>query len=616
MLRRKSSGSENETRMKPRERQRASRRWGIAGSILLLGSFSSSLGLGAEPAAAKRAAQAQRSAAQQAASSLLLRGRAELAQGQPARALDSFSAARDLDESFEAASAIADAKLALGSPLEASASLSAGIERHRGELAPSALAAAQLKLEQLRTSCARLSIASPQADVELELDGAAIGRTPLAGEVVANPGPHQLSAHKPGLRAFTAQLTLSAGARTVSVELSPEVATGRLRVTSQPAEDGVVLQVNQSEVGVLPWEGELPVGLATLSARSKNQERASANVQVEKGVTTSLVLQLVPPSGTLEIDAGSSDTRIAIDGRELAIQHWRGELGVGSHRIDLTRTGFVAQHRVLDVAAGSSATLVVGHWQPLGVRAATVPPKDERGVYVRLDLAAEFGKSSDGVTRHCRAKGSNAGCSSRSPFGGALALRVGYRFGWIAPELFGRGSLVVSYAKARYAHASLPGDDAFYGPVRREDYVFFDYGWAAGAGIRLTSPSPSFLTPSVGLGFGVFSMASRYARTTSATNTIIVNGVSNSVPAAESTTSSVAHSYAPGLVFDVGLLLGQSPGTKLYLGLDIDVEFVAKRAVSAKQSRLGPTPYGTPALDVVSGTQWRAGPVLGFQFGY
>jgi hypothetical protein len=94
------------------------------------------------------------------------------------------------------------------------------------------------------------------------------------------------------------------------------------------------------------------------------------------------------------------------------------------------------------------------------------------------------------------------------------------------------------------------------------------------------------------------------------------------VPAASSVTSSVSHTYAPGFLLDGGVLFGSSPGAKLYLGMMLAIEFAPEHAPVAPQSEstFGMDPryskYGTPGLDIVSGTQFRFGPVLGFQFGY
>jgi hypothetical protein len=127
-------------------------------------------------------------------------------------------------------------------------------------------------------------------------------------------------------------------------------------------------------------------------------------------------------------------------------------------------------------------------------------------------------------------------------------------------------------------------------------------------------------TGSAGVGF--FAMTGQYARVATPTSPSVqnVDGVSVSVPTVpQAMTSSTEHTLAPGLFFDGGVLIGSSPGAKIYLGLLLAFEFApAHSPVAGFTGELGrpSTAYGTPALDIVSGTQVHFGPVLAFQFGY
>ena len=156
----------------------------------------------------------------------------------------------------------------------------------------------------------------------------------------------------------------------------------------------------------------------------------------------------------------------------------------------------------------------------------------------------------------------------------------------------------------------------FYGAARREDYIFFRYGWAAGVGVRATTPTNG-VSATVGVGFGAFSQWSQYARTTAGTAKMPTPTGTLAIPAAQSASSSAVHSYAPGFLLDGGVLLGSSPGAKLYLGVMLAIEFAPPHTrTAANDKTFANLPYGTPGLDVASGIQYRFGPVLGFQFGY
>ena len=520
-----------------------------------------------------------------------------------------------------AASALADENLAQGKPVAAAAGYSAAIEQFRASLTPEALAAAQAKLDTLKAATAQLKLEVLEADAEVQLDGAGVGRTPLAEPLILNPGPHQIVLKKPGFVTLTQQLELTRGPTTQALTLVLEVVTGKLHVTASRPQSVTELLVNEQVVGLLPWEGTLPVGTVTLQARSNQEASDPKQVEVTRDATQSVVLELEPYSGTLDISSAAVGVRITVDGRLMGIQNWRGPLPVGWHRLSFARAGFVTQEQDVQLEANETATVLVNNWVPDPGAIPLLKPEDERGFYVRLDLAPTFSGKSDGITQHCEEANSDARCAARSPLGAALGLRAGYRFKWIAPELWALGEFAVSYVRSQYDHGATAAESSFYGPTRREDYIFFRYGWAAGVGVRVTSPTRG-VAATGGLGFGVFSMSGQYGRNATTSTAVGASTGTASIPATQSASSSTAHSYAPGLLFDGGVLLGSSPGTKLYLGILVALEFAPShnRTAPIEGKTLGSDAtyrnYGTPGLDVASGTQWRVGPVLGFQFGY
>ncbi len=564
------------------------------------------------------AAKVKETPDQKVAHGLLDRGQSELKQGHADSALNSFNAARQLDDSFQVETAILDATLALGKPVEAGKGYREFIEKNRATLSAEQLGISDGKLAEIAAASALLKLDASEVDADVQLDGVSVGRSPLPAPVPANPGNHQITLQKPGFVALTQQFTLVRGLNALSMKLVPEVLMGKLRVTSNSP--GVIeLLVNNQVVGLLPWEGTLPVGNVKLIARSNDQTSPTLDVVVERDITKPVVLELAANEGTLDVSTAASGAQISIDGRKVGVQNWHGTLPVGSHRLAMSRPGFVSQEQDVQVQAGSTESIVIGHWVALPKEATK--PKDDSGMYFRLDLAGAFGKGSDGMRQECASNDQHnrPRCAARAPFGGSIGLRAGYRFKWIAPEIFGMGSFAVSYVRAaeeQYQPKNTTDTSSFYGPKRTEDYIFFRYGWAAGAGVRFTSPTPS-IAATGGLGLGVFSQTGQYARNTSTSVSIPGLG-SRSVPNASS--SGTEHTYAPGLVFDGGVLLGSSPGTKLYLGILAIVEFAPQHSatppIHQNPKTEQPLFYNTPGLDVVSGTQFRIGPVLGFQFGY
>ena len=561
---------------------------------------------------------------QKAARLKLEHGRELLAQGDATGALGALSAARELNDSLDVELAIADATVRSGRPLEAQAALSAFVAQHRTAWTTEQVARAEGKLLEAREASAQLSLDVSELGTEIQLDGTTIGTSPLPGPLPVNPGAHRLALTKPGFLPASRDVMLTRGLNALRVSLAAEVATGTLRVTSE-AKGVIELLIDHRVVGLLPWEGTLPVGPATLSARTSDQSSLPVQVVVEKDVVKPVTLALSQNLGLIDVRTAVPTVRILLDGRAVGVGAWRGTAPPGVHHLEFQRDGFVSQGEDVAVTTGGSFSVVVGNWVPLSVPQERARPADDQGLYVRLDLAGAFGATSDGVSRHCAEPETNAParCASSGPYGGGLGLRVGYRFKWVAPEVFGLGTLSVAYVRATFDQVTLAGEDPFYGPPRREDYAFFRYGWAAGAGVRFSTPA-SGIAATGGLGLGVFSQSAEYVRTTTGSSLVSTPIGTQTVPLPpQSHTSNVVHRYSPGLVFDAGLLLGASPGTKLYLGVMASVEFAAKHArTNAVTGGLGTNAdgkvneYGTPRLDVVSGTQFTFGPVLGFQFGY
>ena len=576
--------------------------------------------------ASKLKAQAQ-TPEQKAAQTQLARGRELLRQGDAAGALSAFVAARALEDSLDVELAIADGTAQLGKPVQSHAALSAFIAERRASLTAEERARAEAKLLELQAASAQLALEVSELGAEIQLDGVVVGQSPLPAPLPANPGAHRIGLTKPGFLPQTREVTLSRGQNALRVALVAEVPTGSLRVTSSTP--GVIeLVIEHRVVGLLPWEGTLPVGPVTLSARTSDQTSPPLEVVVEKDVVKPVTLELSPNLGFLEVQSLATGVRIALDGRLVGVNRWRGGVPPGLHHLEFRRDGFESQAEDVRVTTGGTSSVVVGKWVPVVVpeERTSSNAQAERGLYVRLDLAGAFSSRTDGITRHCAERETSAPtqCSSKGPFGGGLGLRVGYRFKWIAPELFGLGTLSVSYVRASFEQVTLAGEDPFYGPPRREDYVFFRYGFAAGAGVRVSTPSTG-IAATGGLGFAVFSQSAAYARTTTGSSTVSTPLGDRSVPIPpQSHSSNTVHQYAPGLVFDAGVLLGASPGTKLYLGFLASVEFAAKRARTravnggsfGTDPQGAPYDYGTPPLNVASGTQFTFGPVLGFQFGY
>jgi hypothetical protein len=556
-------------------------------------------------------------ASQQAAHTLLDRGRDQLKKGLAADAMSSFLAAKQLDDSLVVASAIADASVALGNASEARAGYAAALDRFRPSLSASDTAASQAKLAELTARTAQLELSVSEAGVDISLDGALVGQTPLPSALTLNPGKHHLELKKADFNALTSDLELKPGPTKLSFALVAQVMAGKIHVSASDAFGVTELSVNGKVVGLLPWEGEVPLGAVTLVARASNATSTPTSVVVERDGPNVFTLTLAANTGRLAIDTPFADVGITLDGQLVGYQSYNAPVPVGRHHIVLARTGYISQEQDVDIATDGSTQVTIGNWAQIGGKPNNLPTaRDDNGIYVRLDLGGAVSSLRNGVVDHC------ASCDKSGPYGATLGLRAGYRFGWISPELWGMGLLDVAYAKASYGTTTTAVDSDFYGPPRREDYSFFRYGWAAGVAARAQTLG-RIVNATGSVGFGLFSVTGQYIRATTGTSQVGVAGATIATPSAQTATSSTERNVAPGLLFDGGVVFGTSPGARLYLGLLLSVEFdPSDSRVHRIDTTLGndsngqPIPYGTPAVNLASGTQVRFGPVIGFQFGY
>lgn len=153
---------------------------------------------------------------------------------------------------------------------------------------PQALAFEPVKLEGRLANIA-LSTATPDADVLV--DGAPVGRTPLAAPISVTPGAHTISLRRPGYFPAQQALTLGEGVRAdVALTLSPDPAA--------PADALGSLRVRPNETAAQVFLDDQP--LSTTSERSV--PAGPHRLRVERSGFRSLDLVVrVPARGSLDL---------------------------------------------------------------------------------------------------------------------------------------------------------------------------------------------------------------------------------------------------------------------------------------------------------------------------
>src|SRR5690606_17528893 len=96
------------------------------------------------------------------------------------------------------------------------------------------------RMALLLTKVGRLQIAVTPEGAELLVDGASVGRAPLAEELFVMPGSREIQAQLAGYQPARELVTLGAGeSRTVSVALEPATSALPSPAPTQPRDEGL-----------------------------------------------------------------------------------------------------------------------------------------------------------------------------------------------------------------------------------------------------------------------------------------------------------------------------------------------------------------------------------------
>ncbi len=461
----------------------------------------------------------------------------------------------------------------------------------------------------LLTGAIRVTIAEPGATVRI--DGRDVGTTPLAKPIRVKLERHQIVIAKVGFETLTKDVDIAAGA-TVSIDgpLETEVKTGRVVVTVKGAGDARVL-VDGEDVGAGPsWEGDVSPGSHTIEARGASVSAPPVRVEVARRARVPVSLELRARVGRVQVDAHAADAEIAVDGRVVGRGAWEGDLPVGRHELTIALKGFETHKRALIVS--ETQTVEDVHLKAAGGAGAPVAPTYV-GIYSNLDFfgVASPGDATNGLAQSCPTQP----CQASSPLGAGLGVRVGYSFGWLGVEGLALGMYDTSDGSATFGDtASGPN----IGIARTESYRFHRYGGGGALGARVTSKHPN-VRFTFGAALGIEYKGMVYKRDATATGAAQKD--KNGASLSSSFTSSATTYTAPMIVLDLGILLGSATSAKFHIGALAILEMVGDPVFASGDTNrtLGngtpSPPLGTPPLQLVSGTQFFIGPVIGLHFG-
>ena len=491
------------------------------------------------------------------------------------------------------------------------------LEVHGAQLSPKELETIDRALKDLESVTGTIALMCSEPDAAVQLDGRAVGTTPLGKPFRADVGPHKLHIFKSGFEAVEKDVTIVASeSLALTVALKAEVKTGHVMVREEDGREVHVL-IDDVDVGAAPWSGDLPPGPHSIEIKSDLVAAPKRTIEVVDKMSLDVVLVATPLRGRLRIETLGGAGEISIDGKKVGTGVWEGELAPGTYEISVAAAGFEPYKHLVAVTRGQTflepVTLV--RTAPVVVAPAIVAPPSFRGLYGRLSIfgAAPISGGSD-LAASCSPDGM-ATCEATAPeYAIGPTLHIGYSFDWLGLELVS-AFMVETPAKIDRSYKGKPGDPSVTsdgttlggGFQRLENHRLQSIGAFFGLGARVTSKDDA-----VRFTFGA-SLGGAY-RSTSYERTV---GGDDWKPAD-------VHFFSPAFMLDAGILLGSTPGTKLTLGAAAWIELSGTQQTEDGGLRPGretiggvtyPVQIPSGPVTLTQGAHIFFGPTLGLQFG-
>lgn len=206
-------------------------------------------------------------------------------------ALAEFERVYELVPDYRVLYNISQVSIQLGRYARAFRTLKDYLSRGAAEMAPDRAAAVQADLAQLAGKVARVSVRVDQAGAQINVDGVAMGRSPMAEPLVVDVGEHQVQVQLPGYVAQSQTLTLAGGDRrdaTFTLERAPAAdattssqrdkprAVAPVRAAPAPSHRGTWLGLGWAATGTLAAGAIVSGALGATAAGDLRDLRATA----------------------------------------------------------------------------------------------------------------------------------------------------------------------------------------------------------------------------------------------------------------------------------------------------------------------------------------------------
>jgi hypothetical protein len=371
------------------------------------------------------------------------------------------------------------------------------LDAHPKELKPAEKKKLEALIVTLAPGVGQLDLKT-EVGASVKIDSIDYGVAPLTKQVILNPGPHKLALRKVGFEPYDGDFAIFGGqTATVSQQLEKEITTGKVTVTEKMASSISVL-VDGNVVGPAPWTGDLPLGTHQISGHSDTMDAPVQSVEVVKRKEATVVLVATATTGTLEISTADGKGIIYLDDKVAGEGKASTAVAVGSHKIRVTREGYLNAERDVDVKAGSTVSLGI---ELERIKPTGPPPPDydnAEGIYGGISFAGllQAGQTGNQMQRRCQDFGANASCTSDTEKGGGLFGFIGYTWRYFGLDLFLGGSGDTSHP----SFTAPPGPNGGTGPSGSWDVSRFG---GLGALRARTSVQTRVIRASLAVGLGV-----------------------------------------------------------------------------------------------------------------
>ncbi len=490
------------------------------------------------------------------------------------------------------------------------------LKAHDADLKPDVKKDIQRALDELKMITGEVLFQVDQPDAEISVDGRVLaGPTPLP-PIRFNVGLHRVRVAKAGFEPREQEFMVASDQVVkVPVHLEMIATTGHVTIREQNGIPAHVF-IDGKDVGPAPWDGDLPAGAHVIELR--NEKAASDPKQIDVLVKGKLdfVALVVPINGIVSVRANPSVAKIVIDGHQAGTGNFAGELPPGTHQLEVSFDGFETFRAPLLVERGRTTqqTVTLVEVKHGGGGGAPLPLPDDKdrftGVRGSLGFMGLFPMQRQTV--ECPQDGTaplRCELAQELPYGFGVDLRVGYMWNWVGIEVVGAG-IYDQYTVSRNHRANdtpLPGTNIQNVP-RNEKFEFVGAGGFGGIGGRLATPG-DVVRGTLGIAVGAVYKSVNFRRNMS-------GDVNDEHKSFQTYT-------APGLLFDVGMTLGKSPGSRFFIGfvawIDFPGEVFTEPATTNPafvSPRTGSVPDPIPAYGLTTSTQYFIGPKLGLEFGH